>query len=46
MCILFVFHFRALVRKYDMKYLTFRKWAIAEVQGYEHASGGEGNQEF
>ena len=42
MCILFVFHFRALARKYDVKYSTFRKWAIGEVQGYEHASGGRG----
>ena len=29
-----------------MKYSTFRKPAIGEVQDYEHASGGEGNQEF
>ena len=42
MCLLFVFHFRALARKYDMKYSTFRKQAIGEVQGYEHASGGRG----
>ena len=44
MCILYVFHFRALARKYDVKYSTFRKRAIGEVQGYEHASGGGGGE--
>ena len=39
---IFDFPFKALAKKFNLRYSTVRMRAIGEVEGYSHASGGKG----